>query len=141
LNHGIQLTKDNKKLFASSQAEVYSWDYDAQAGKTTSKQVTWVTGMTNRFSHHPTRTLLMSGKQPNMLLVSRGSQDNLDKTAQTKDLGISQIRAFDISGTPKAQPYNTGLVVGWGLRNSVGMDEHPITGGKIRLATSSGFLY
>jgi glucose/arabinose dehydrogenase len=77
----------------------------------------------------------MSGKKPNMLLVSRGSQDNLDKTAQTKDLGISQIRAFDISGTPRGQAYNTGQVVGWGLRNSIGMDEHPITGGKIRLAT------
>jgi glucose/arabinose dehydrogenase len=137
LNHGIQLTKDNKKLFASSQAEVYSWEYDAQAAKTTSRQSTWVTGMTNKFSHHPTRTLLMSGKKPNMLLVSRGSQDNLDTTAQKKENGISQIRAFDISGTPKSQPYNTGEVVGWGLRNSVGMDEHPITGGKFELASKS----
>lgn len=55
---------------------------------------------------------------------------NLDTDAQVLSSGHSQIRAFNI--TNATQPYNydsDGLRLGWGLRNSVGVVEHPITGG------------
>jgi sugar lactone lactonase YvrE len=44
LNHGIALTSDGKKLFASSKTTVWSWDYDGTTG-TVSNKKTVVTGM------------------------------------------------------------------------------------------------
>lgn len=83
-------------------------------------------------SQHVSRTLLLSQKADNSLVVSRGSGENLDFGAAQLDSGISQIRAFDIGKLPKGRPYNypsEGRLMGWGLRNSVGVAEHPITGG------------
>jgi glucose/arabinose dehydrogenase len=127
LNHGIQLTPDGKTLFASTVDKVFSWPYDAKQKKTTSAPVTWVEGMRN--SDHTTRTLLLSKKAPGQLLVSRGSSSNIDYQALNINSGISQIRAFDVSGSPKKYKYTDGKVIGWGLRNSIGIDEHPVTGG------------
>lgn len=81
---------------------------------------------------HVSRTLLLSRKADNTLLVSRGSSENLDFGAAQLDSGISQIRAFDIGNLPNGRPYNypsEGRRMGWGLRNSVGVAEHPVTGG------------
>jgi hypothetical protein len=81
---------------------------------------------------HVTRTLLLSKKVPGTLLVSRGSRDNFDWAAtEGPDLGISQIRSFDLKTmiTGKSIPFTAGKLIGKGLRNSVGMDEDPITGG------------
>lgn len=90
--------------------------------------------MTNVGGGHSTRTLLLSRKQPGILLVSRGSGPNIDNRATDHSSGISQIRAFDISdpnlGTSKAYNYpSDGWTIGWGLRNSVGVAEEPNTGG------------
>lgn len=93
--------------------------------------------MTNVGGGHSTRTLLISRKQPGILLVSRGSGSNIDNGATDHSSGISQIRAFDISdpnlGTPgggKVYDYpSEGWTIGWGLRNSVGVAEEPNTGG------------
>jgi glucose/arabinose dehydrogenase len=83
-----------------------------------------------RNSDHTTRTLLLSKKVPGQLLVSLGSSSNIDSRAYDITSGISQVRSFDVSGPPKTYRYNTdGKVVGWGLRNSIGLDEHPVTGG------------
>jgi glucose/arabinose dehydrogenase len=80
-----------------------------------------------------TRTLLMSKKQPGTLLVSRGSGENDAAQTEVVSNGLSQIRAFDLTNlTSSSPPYNfntDGLVLGWGLRNSVGVAEHPVTGG------------
>lgn len=67
-----------------------------------------------------------------MLLVSRGSAANIDTATRDIDSGRSQIRAFGI--TPGKIPaggyvYTDGKVLGWGLRNSVGLGEHPTSGG------------
>lgn len=81
---------------------------------------------------HVSRTLLLSRKANNTLLVSRGSGENMDFGAAQLDSGISQIRAFDIGNLPGGRPYNypsEGRLMGWGLRNSVGVAEHPVTGG------------
>jgi glucose/arabinose dehydrogenase len=66
-----------------------------------------------------------------MLLVSRGSTSNIDFAASMVSSGHSQIRAFNLNNmTGKPYQYDTdGLRLGWGLRNSVGVAEHPITGG------------
>lgn len=81
---------------------------------------------------HISRTLTMSKKQPSQLIVSRGSNENVD--AGTKDItsGRSQIRVFDLNALPSGRAYNyatEGRVLGWGLRNDVGVAEHPTTGG------------
>jgi glucose/arabinose dehydrogenase len=80
---------------------------------------------------HTTRTLLLSQKVPGTLLISRGSTENIDLEAATLSSGHSQIRAFDLNNlTNNAYDYDTdGLRIGWGLRNSVGVAEHPTTGG------------
>jgi glucose/arabinose dehydrogenase len=128
LNHGMQLTPDGKTLFASTIDKVYSWSYNAKEMKTTSPPVTWVDGMQN--TDHTTRTLLIPKSAPGQLLVSRGSGSNIDYRALNISSGISQIRSFDISGSPKTYHYaSDGKLIGWGLRNSVGMAEHPTTGG------------
>jgi glucose/arabinose dehydrogenase len=56
----------------------------------------------------------------------------MDFAAAQLKSGISQIRAFDIGNLPDGRPYDypsEGRLMGWGLRNSVGVAEHPVTGG------------
>lgn len=88
-----------------------------------------MTGMTTE--DHTTRTLLLSQKVDNLLLISRGSTSNIDILAEDLSSGHSQIKAFDLSNvTDSGYQFNTeGLRLGWGLRNSVGVAEHPDTGG------------
>ena len=81
---------------------------------------------------HVSRTLLLSKKQPDLLLVSRGSDGNLDEEAASKSSGHSQLRSFNITDLKQDDdPYDymDGTLLGWGLRNSVGVAEHPVTGG------------
>lgn len=89
---------------------------------------------------HVSRTLLLSQKVNNTLLVSRGSSENVDLVAQQLSSGHSQIRAFDIGNLPSGRPYDyssEGTLLGWGLRNSVGVAEHPITGGIFSVENSA----
>jgi len=78
---------------------------------------------------HVSRTLTMSKKQPNILIVSRGSNDNLDMGTKDIKSGRSMIKAFDVSAGRTYNYNNDGRVLGWGLRNDVGVAEHPTTGG------------
>jgi glucose/arabinose dehydrogenase len=82
---------------------------------------------------HTTRTLLMSQKEPGILVVSRGSATNVDTDADIFSTGHSQLRAFNVSNvTATSPPYDfttSGRLLGWGLRNSVGLAEEPLTGG------------
>jgi glucose/arabinose dehydrogenase len=130
LNHGIALSTDGKTLYASGSENLYQWEYDAKTPSVGANQ-TIVNGMSN--SDHTTRTLLISEKEPGMLLVSRGSNSNIDLAAETLDSGHSQIRAFKVDNiTSDSNPYDfttSGRLLGWGLRNSVGVAEEPLTGG------------
>ena len=85
--------------------------------------------MTN--SDHTTRTLLLSQKVPDLLLISRGSASNVDLEAEDISTGHSQLKAFNLMNVTKdGYDFSTeGLLLGWGLRNSVGVAEHPDTGG------------
>jgi glucose/arabinose dehydrogenase len=97
--------------------------------------------MTNPGVGHVSRTLLLSKKQPDILLVSRGSATNIDLLAADESTGVSQIRAFNVSNTTDLRrPYSyptDGLRIGWGLRNSVGVAEHPRTGGLYSVENSA----
>ena len=126
LNHGIALDSQNGILYASSSDKVYSWAYNASAGTVSQSRNTVVEGMDN--SGHTTRTLLLSAKVPGTLLVSRGSDGNVDEEAKDISSGHCQIKAFNLSST--AQDFtSSGTILGWGLRNSVGVAEDPVTGG------------
>ncbi|KAF2665863.1 soluble quino protein glucose dehydrogenase [Microthyrium microscopicum] len=128
LNHGIDLSPDGKTLFASSVSTAWSWPYDAKQAKTTGPATTLVTGMSG--SDHTTRTILISKKAPGTMLISRGSGSNYDIRAKTIGSGFSQIRSFDIAKvSAKSVAYTEGKVIGWGLRNSVGLGENPADGG------------
>lgn len=47
LTHGLALSANGKKLFASSSSTVYRWDYDGATG-TVSNKTTVITGMSTR---------------------------------------------------------------------------------------------
>jgi len=66
-----------------------------------------------------------------MLLVSRGSGPNIDPRALDRSTAISTIKAFNLTNaTSEGYSYiNDGLLLGWGLRNSVGVAEEPVSGG------------
>lgn len=125
--HGIEV--DGGTLYASTPEAVYSWAYDANTGAATNRR-TVVSNMTS--PSHPTRTLLLSRLQENTLLVSRGSGGNLDMLAASQDSGISQLRSFNLGTLADNSSYdyaNDGTLMAWGLRNSVGVAEHPTAGG------------
>ncbi|KAJ8109148.1 hypothetical protein OPT61_g7671 [Boeremia exigua] len=130
LNHGLALSEDGQTLYASSRSAVYAWDYDASQGRTTSdsREIIGDFGPTDG---HVSRTLLLSRNVPGMLLVSRGSGPNVDIRALDKSTAISTIKAFNITNaTSEGYSFiNDGLLLGWGLRNSVGVGEDPVTGG------------
>ncbi|KAJ4296485.1 hypothetical protein N0V90_006530 [Kalmusia sp. IMI 367209] len=123
INHGIALTPDGKKLFVSSQTTVWSWDYDGTTG-TVSNKKTVVTGMSN--SGHSSRTLLVPKAKPDVLLVQVGSNANIDTGAAQASSGRSQIRTFKIADLETAsKAYTAGEVLGYGIRNNVGIAEDP----------------
>ncbi|KAI9795587.1 MAG: hypothetical protein M1835_005499 [Candelina submexicana] len=131
LTHGITLSGDGKTLYASSAEAAFSWPYDA-AKSTADGTGSEVIAITNTSSgDHITRTLLYSSKQENTLIVSRGSESNVDLNAVDLTTGHCQIKSFPVGGSaPASQNFNTtGKLLGWGLRNSVGIAEHPVTGG------------
>lgn len=130
LNHGLALAADGRTLYASSVESVFAWDYDAQAGTVSSTSRVLINNMSN--NDLVTRTLLVSQKQPGYIIVSRGGTSDLSE-ATVLGSGISQIRAFNLANlTSISKPYDfdtSGRLLGWGLRNSVGVAEHPVTGG------------
>jgi hypothetical protein len=121
LNHGIALSVDGKTLYASSMTQAYSWPYDATAG-TVGTRTTIITGMVNGGSHL-TRTLAIAPHKPNLLVVSHGSNANIDTAAADKKTGRAIIKVFDLSSIPSGG-YNYvsgGYNAGYGIRNEVGI--------------------
>ncbi|CAO2656883.1 Nn.00g056860.m01.CDS01 [Neocucurbitaria sp. VM-36] len=121
LNHGIALSVDGKTLYASSMTQAYSWPYDAAAG-TLGTRTTVVTGMVNGGSHL-TRTLAIAPHAPNLLVVSHGSNANIDTATSDPKTGRAIIKVFDMTAVPSGG-YNyasAGYTAGYGQRNEVGM--------------------
>ncbi|RDL38689.1 Soluble quinoprotein glucose dehydrogenase [Venustampulla echinocandica] len=130
LNHGIALSPDGKTLYVSSLPQLAQWDYDAASGTTSNKKVL-VTGMTNGGGHR-TRTLHIPSRFPDLILMQRGSDGNVDVGTKQKSSGRSMIKIFNRAEiAQKAVDYSStssGTILGWGLRNAVAVGEHPITG-------------
>ncbi|KAH6664747.1 hypothetical protein F5X68DRAFT_250227 [Plectosphaerella plurivora] len=127
LSHGIALSGDGRTLYVSSATEVFAYPYDPAAGTVGSPR-TLIT-IPTQGGYHQTRTLFIPRNNPNTLLVSVGSEDNLDMATTSPSTGRSIIRAFDLPTlTGSAVTYNSGALLGWGLRNSVGIGENPRTG-------------
>lgn len=108
---------------------VYSYAYNASTSTLGSTRTTFVTGMSN--ADHTTRTILYPRTVSGVLVISRGSGGNLDLGAAVESSGVSQVKSFPLTNVP-AGGYNfasDGTVLGWGLRNDVGIVEHPTTGG------------
>ena len=123
------MSSDGLTLFASSSENVFSWDYDQSARTVVNNATTLVEHMAG--SDHTTRTLLLSRKAPGLLVVTRGSTSNIDFDAASLSSGHSQIKAFNVRNVTST-PYDfdtDGLRLGWGLRNEVGITEHPNSGG------------
>ncbi|OAQ98299.1 hypothetical protein LLEC1_04855 [Akanthomyces lecanii] len=128
LNHGIALTADGKTLFASSSTDVYAYTYDAATGVAGPARNV-ITGMNQ--TGHVTRTLYIPPGNPDLLLVTRGSNDNVDPGTADMSSGRSQLRVFRVAELvdgKHAVDYTAGDVMGWGMRNSVGMGQDPTTG-------------
>lgn len=78
---------------------------------------------------HTTRTLLLPRFANGTMVVTRGSTSNIDPLAEDITTGHSQVKAFNLLNRTGIYNFNTeGLLLGWGLRNDVGIDEHPVTG-------------
>jgi glucose/arabinose dehydrogenase len=125
----LALSQDGNTIYASTYSNVYSWQYNAQDGRVNGNPTTIIENMGVN-EGHTTRTLLMSKKVPSLLLVSRGSAGNLDYETLDINSGASTIKAFNVTNmtsTAYQQP-SDGMLLGWGLRNSVGVAEDPITG-------------
>ncbi|KAK4209949.1 hypothetical protein QBC37DRAFT_403869 [Rhypophila decipiens] len=124
LNHGLDLSPDGKKLYASSETTMYSWDYDAATMKI-SNQKTVVKGMSTGI--HSTRTVMVVKQNPNFVLLQVGSNANLDMASAQPSTGRAIIKIFDVSKAPASgYNYNTdGEVFGYGLRNEIGFIQDP----------------
>ncbi|KAI1383752.1 soluble quino protein glucose/sorbosone dehydrogenase [Hypoxylon trugodes] len=121
LNHGIYFELNNRSLYASSASTVYRWEYDANTGNVSEPPTTIVSGMAT--DGHPTRTLIIPPNHPNLLVVSHGSNSNLDYAATDPTTARAIVKVFDISNVPKVG-YNyarDGWNAGYGLRNEVGL--------------------
>jgi len=119
LTHGLALSADEQTVYVSDSNSVYSYSYNASTSTVGTTRTTFVTGMEN--SDHTTRTILYPRTVSGILVVSRGSGGNLDLTASTESNGISEVKAFNLTGAPPTG-YNfatDGEVLGWGLRNDV----------------------
>lgn len=73
---------------------------------------------------HNTRTLVVSKKYPNLLMASVGSNGNIDLPSFAPASGRAQVRVFDWTTLGSSGvPYTQGRVMGYGLRNDVGLVE------------------
>lgn len=53
-------------------------------------------------NYHYTRTLLISKKNPNLLVVTVGSNDNIDQASFQKATGRAAIKVFDLTTLPSS---------------------------------------
>lgn len=101
LTHGLALSRDGNTLYASSAEAAYSWAYSPANSTVSGPNRTLASGMYS--DTHNTRTLLISQKVNDTLVISRGSTDNIDLAAEVISSGQSQIKAFDLSKVPSGE--------------------------------------
>ncbi|KAI3319470.1 soluble quino protein glucose dehydrogenase [Xylariaceae sp. AK1471] len=121
LNHGICLNTDGKTLYASSASSVFSWTYDPSTGNVGQNPVMVISGMAT--SGHTTRTLIIPPHRPDLLVVSHGSNANIDQDSSNPKTARAVVKVFNMSSIPTGS-YNyvsQGWNAGFGLRNEVGL--------------------
>jgi glucose/arabinose dehydrogenase len=99
---------------------VWRYDYNSASQTVSNEQVV----VKNMYpSAHSTRTLVVPPATPNLLVVSLGSDGNLDGPAVNKATGRALVKTFDISTFPSGgYDYPTqGRYLGYGLRNEVAL--------------------
>ncbi|KAG9074603.1 hypothetical protein FS749_013810 [Ceratobasidium sp. UAMH 11750] len=128
LNHGIEVGPGtgggNQYLYASSSDNVFRWEYSPGNVAVVGNPTTIAFNMSN--ADHTTRTLLLqpqSGNASQYIIVSRGSESNQDEEAGNLASGRSQIRRFALNSSlpTTGWGWNQGELLGWGLRNAVGI--------------------
>ncbi|KAI0832283.1 hypothetical protein F5Y06DRAFT_307457 [Hypoxylon sp. FL0890] len=121
LNHGIYLGVDGRTLYASSASDVLRWAYNPEDGNTDGSPDIMVSGMASE--DHVTRTLIIPPHRPDLLVVSHGSNSNLDYATSDSATARAIVKVFNISTVPNGG-YNyasDGWNAGYGLRNEVGL--------------------
>jgi glucose/arabinose dehydrogenase len=120
LNHGIEFSADGITLFASSSNTAWAWDYNVDEASLSNPRIV-VTNMSG--TTHSTRTLHISPLYPNLLVISRGSDGNIDPSAASISSGHSQVKVFDLNHVPTGgyEYTTTGGVLAFGVRNEVGV--------------------
>jgi glucose/arabinose dehydrogenase len=76
-----------------------------------------------RTTGHYTRTLIVPPHRPDLLVVSHGSDGNLDYASGNPATGTAIVKVFDLTSVPSGG-YNyasTGYLMGYGLRNEVAL--------------------
>lgn len=99
----------------------WSWEYDPASGNVSDTRSVLVTGMYP--GGHVTRTLIVPPHRPDLLLVSHGSNGNLDYGALDPAIARAVVKAFDLTTVPEGgYSYSSdGYLAGYGLRNEVAL--------------------
>ncbi|KAI5861510.1 hypothetical protein GGS23DRAFT_136983 [Durotheca rogersii] len=121
LSHAIYLATDQKVLYASSPTTVFAWTYDPTSGDVGGSPQVVVRSMSK--DGHQSRSLIIPPDHPEILVVSHGSDNNIDPTTSNPLTGRAIVKAFNITTSPSTG-YNfvyDGWWVGYGLRNSLGL--------------------
>ncbi|MCJ1443437.1 MAG: hypothetical protein MMC23_003935 [Stictis urceolatum] len=128
LTHGLALSPDGRTVYVSTSDKVYSYSYNPDQSTVGDDQKTLITGMEG--SDHTTRTLLIPRSVDGQIVVARGSTENVDPQASDKSSGVSTVKTFNLTNVPNDgyEHNSSGTLLGWGLRNEVGIVEHPNSG-------------
>jgi hypothetical protein len=115
LNHGLAVGPDGLYLYASSPTTAWRWPYQPWV-QAVGDPIVVVYGMFD--GGHATRTLVLAPQDPNVLLVSHGSDGNWDYAAGTISTERAVVKAFNMSVVPPGGfAWATGgWQMGWGLR-------------------------
>ena len=130
LNHALALSLNQSTLYVSTSDQALAYSYDPSANSVGSDSTIIVGNMDH--PDHVSRTLLYPRKAAgDQLIISRGSSENLDMDTIDISSGRSQVKTFNLSAVPNGGYDYTrdGSVLGFGLRNSVGVAENPVNGG------------
>jgi glucose/arabinose dehydrogenase len=118
INHGLTITPDGTQIVVSSMTTAWRYDYDAEAQSVSNQQVI----IKNiQSATHSTRTVVIPPATPNLLLVSCGSNGNLDWDSISPDVARAAVKVFDISEVPEGglDYLADGQLMGYGLRNEI----------------------
>jgi glucose/arabinose dehydrogenase len=100
---------------------VWSWTYNPNNATISGNSIVLVKGMSN--GGHATRTLSIPKNNPGLLVVSVGSNGNLDIPSGDVATGRAIVKVFNLTSVPSGG-YNYvtgGYSAGHGLRNEVGI--------------------